>query len=234
MAPIKTLGLLGGMSWESTVLYYQLLNRRIRSVKGGHHSCPIILHSFDFQQIYDLQVSGDWDGAAKLLLDASHRLKDAGAEAIVICANTMHIQSEKIEPATGIPVIHIADATAAKIKESGHGKVALLGTRYTMEKEFLKGRLSEKHGLEVLVPEEADRKIVHDVIYEELAHGVIKKESKAEFKRIIEQMKEAGAECVILGCTEIPMLLEGEELALPAFDTTTIHAGAAADWAMSK
>lgn len=230
---MKTLGLLGGMSWESTTTYYQEINRRVREVKGGLHSAPCLLYSFDFAVIEDLQHRGKWDEAGALLDDAAARLARAGANAIVLCTNTMHMVSGGIEHAAGIPLIHIADATADRILKAGFRSVGLLGTRFTMEKEFYKARLQEKFGLQIIIPEEDGRTKVHDIIYTELVNGIIKDDSRAVYQEIIRDLAKAGAECLILGCTEIGLLISAESCALPVFDTAQIHAVTAADWAMN-
>lgn len=229
---MKTLGLLGGMSWESTTTYYQEINRRVRAVKGGLHSCQCVIYSFDFAEIEELQSSNKWEEAAALLEDASVKLKLAGAEAIVLCTNTMHIVSSGIEKAAKIPLIHIADSTAKRIQEAGFKSVGLLGTCFTMERDFYKARLSGKYGLNVIVPEEDARNKVHAIIYGELCNGIVTDESREAYYGVIRDLKGVGAECVILGCTEIGLLVNESGSELPVFDTTTIHAVAAADWAL--
>lgn len=229
---MKVLGLLGGMSWESTTTYYQAINRRVRQVQGGLHSAHCIVYSFDFAQIEELQRQGKWDEAGKLLDDASAKLKLAGADAIVLCTNTMHMVSGGIEAASKIPLIHIVDPTAERIKKAGFRSVGLLGTRFTMEKDFYKSRLETEFGLKVMVPDEAGRDKVHSIIYNELCNGIIREESLEVYNEVIGDLKAAGAECLILGCTEIGLLVKEEGSSLPVFDTTMIHANAAADWAM--
>ena len=233
---MRTLGLLGGMSWESTVTYYQEINRHVRSIKGGLHSAPCILYSFDFARIEALQKAGDWDEAGRLLNEAAAALQRAGANAIVLCTNTMHFVSQGVENASHLPLLHIADPTAESIVKAGHKTVGLLATRYTMEKEFYKLRLSEKYGLRVLIPDDEGRTAIHDIIYEELCKSVIRKESRDIYYAIIAQLKIAGAECLIFGCTEIGLLIEEKEVphGLEIFDTTKIHAAAAAEWAMAQ
>jgi len=223
-AYMKTLGLIGGMSWESTVIYYQHMNRMVRSQLGGLHSARLLLWSFDFQEIEKDQASGDWEAASGKMCDAAKRLKAAGAEAIVICTNTMHKMADQVEAASGLPLIHIADATAKAIKQKGLSKVGLLATRYTMEENFYKGRLIEKHGLEVVIPNEENRAIVHDIIYNELCQGIIKDSSKENYKTVIQSLINQGAEGIILGCTEIGLLIKQQDVATPVFDTTLIHA----------
>ncbi|KAF2689531.1 aspartate racemase [Lentithecium fluviatile CBS 122367] len=228
---MKKLGLLGGMSWESTVTYYQEINRRVREVKGGLHSAPCIVFSVDFAEIEKLQHTGEWPKAGLLLDQAAASLKLAGAEAIVLCTNTMHFVSGGIEQASQLPLIHICDPTAERILKAGYKTVGLLGTRFTMEKDFYISRL-EKFGLGVIVPEKEARTAVHDIIYNELCNGIVNETSRHTYQKVIAGLSKAGAECIILGCTEIGMLIDHGESELPVFDTTKIHAIAAADWAM--
>ncbi|MEM1310796.1 MAG: aspartate/glutamate racemase family protein [Cyanobacteria bacterium P01_H01_bin.153] len=224
---MKTIGLLGGMSWESTVTYYQLINEGIKARLGGLHSAKIVLYSVDFHEIEELQRRGDWDAAGTVLAQAGRSLQTAGADFLVICTNTMH----KVEPAIAaeisIPILHIADATAAAIKAQGLQTVGLLGTQFTMEQAFYKDRLVKMHSLNVLVPETSDRAIVHRVIYDELCLGKIEPASRAAFLNIIHQLQQQGAEAIIAGCTEITLLVTQADLTLPLFDTTAIHAAAA-------
>ncbi|RMJ16738.1 hypothetical protein CDV36_003585 [Fusarium kuroshium] len=229
---MKTLGLLGGMSWESTTTYYQEINRRVREVQGGLHSAKCIVFSFDFAEIEKLQHAGKWDEAGALLDDAASRLKLAGADAIVLCTNTMHFVSHGIEKASQLPLIHIVDPTADRILKAGFKSVGLLGTRFTMEKDFYKSRLEEKFGLSVIVPNEEGKETVHSIIYSELCSGIINSDSREKYHEIIRDLKNAGAECLILGCTEIGLLVDEAGSELPVFDTAQIHAVAAADWAM--
>lgn len=231
---MKTLGLLGGMSWESTLTYYQEINRHVRSVQGGLHSAPCIIYSFDFAHIEALQHAGKWDEAGHLLNEAAAALQRAGAEAIVLCTNTMHFVSEGIEKASQLPLLHIADPTAQLIVKAGFQTVGLLGTRFTMEKDFYKSRLCEKFGLTVVVPGEEARGAVHDIIYTELCIGIITEGSREVYYRVIADLQTAGAECLILGCTEIGLLLGDDDgrCGLKIFDTTKIHAVATAEWAM--
>lgn len=234
---MKTIGLLGGMSWESTVTYYQEVNRRVRAVRGGLHSAPCVVHSFDFATIEALQHKGEWEALGRMLDEAAAGLQRAGAQAIVLCTNTMHSVSSNIEGASGLPLIHIADPTAEKIVAAGCKRPGLLGTRFTMEKAFYADRLRNKHGLDVVVPDEEGRAAVHRIIYEELCNGIIKEESREAYYKVIADLKKAGADCLILGCTEIGLLVvEGSEerCGLPIFDTTKLHAVAAADWAMKE
>jgi len=231
---MKTLGLLGGMSWQSTLLYYRHLNLRISHRLGGLSSAKLLFYSFNFADLELLQKTANWDEASTLLCNEAENLRAAGAEAILICANTFHIVAEAVEKASGIPVLHIADFTAASIKKEGLKKVGLLGTKYTMEKDFYKSRLSEKHGLEVLIPDVASRGIVHEIIYAELCQGIVKEESKQAYIKVIKELVMQGAECVILGCTEIQMLISPKDSPVPVFDTTVLHAEGAADWALDS
>ncbi|MEM7586603.1 MAG: aspartate/glutamate racemase family protein [Acidobacteriota bacterium] len=227
---MRTLGLLGGMSWESTVTYYRLINRHVAERLGGLHSAELLLYSFDFEPIEQLQHAGDWDAAANRLIQAAQAVKRGGAEGLMICTNTMHKVYEPVEAAVGIPMLHIADPTAAAILAAGHRTVGLLGTAFTMEQDFYRGRLSERHGLEVLVPAADDRAIVHRVIYDELCRGKVRDTSRQDYSRIIVELASRGAEAVILGCTEISLLVGTEEATIPVFDTTALHAEAAVDW----
>ena len=225
---MKTIGLIGGMSWESTVPYYRIINQTIAERLGGLHSAKILLYSVDFQEVEELQRTDQWDEAAALLADGAARLEGAGADFLVLCTNTMHKVAPALEARVGIPLLHIADATAEAIAGAGHRKVGLLGTRFTMEQAFYKSRLEERHHLEVAVPPAADREIVHRVIYQELCLGKVLEASRREYRRIIADLVENGAQCVILGCTEISLLVQERDSAVPLFDTTALHARAAA------
>ncbi|KAK7424047.1 hypothetical protein QQX98_000657 [Neonectria punicea] len=229
---MKTLGLIGGMSWESTTTYYQEINRRVREVQGGLHSARCIVFSFDFAEIEALQHAGKWAEAGAMLDDAAARLKLAGADALVLCTNTMHFVSHGLE--AHLPLIHIVDPTAQAILKAGYKSVGLLGTRFTMEKDFYKSRLADKFGLQVIVPNDEGRDTVHTVIYTELCNGIINHNSRTDYYTIISELKQAGAECLILGCTEIGLLVDEPGSDLPVFDTAQIHAIAAADWAMGN
>lgn len=229
---MRRLGLLGGMSWESTLPYYRRINERVRERLGGLHSAELLLYSVDFAAVEALQHRGDWDAAGRLLADAAQALQRAGAQALVICTNTMHRVLPQIEPELRVPVLHIADATAARVRAAGVTQVGLLGTRFTMEQDFYRGRLAQ-HGLDVLVPDEAQRALVHRVIYEELCQGRCLPQSRAEYRAVIADLVAAGAEAVILGCTEIGLLVDAGDSAVPLFDTTAIHAEHAADWALA-
>lgn len=227
----KTIGMLGGMSWESTETYYRLLNEGVKQALGGLHSAKILMHSFDFAEIEALQMAGEWDQAGELLAEAALSIEKAGADLMLICTNTMHKLAPQVENAIEIPLVHIADATADVIKTRGYRKVALLGTRFTMEQDFYKGRLTDKFGIDVIVPDDAGRTTVHDIIYEELCLGEIKDTSRTAYQRIIDQLKGGGAEAVILGCTEIGLLIGEGDTDLPILDTTQIHAAAAVTFA---
>lgn len=231
---MQTIGLIGGMSWESTIPYYRQINEVIKERLGGLHSAKIILYSVNFQEIEQLQHQGKWDEAGKMLADAALLLQQTGADFLVICTNTMHKVAPAIESATQIPLLHIADPTANAIKQAGYKRVALLGTRFTMEQDFYRGRLSHVHGIEVLVPEPDDREQVHRIIYDELCMGVLKESSRQKYREIIQSLAKQGAEAVILGCTEISLLIGAEDAPLPLFDTTSIHANAAAERALQK
>ncbi|HEY1137303.1 MAG TPA: aspartate/glutamate racemase family protein [Xanthomonadaceae bacterium] len=228
---MRTLGLLGGMSWESTLPYYRIVNERVRQRLGGLHSAKLVLHSVDFAEIEALQHAGDWDAAGAILVDAARGLRAAGAEGLVICTNTMHLVAPAIEAAVDIPLLHIADATAARIRAAGLSRVALLGTRFTMERDFYRRRI-EAAGIEVIVPGAAQREIVHRVIYDELCLGRILDVSRDAYHAIIAGLVAQGAEGAILGCTEIGLLVGKGDATVPLFDTARIHAEAAADWAL--
>jgi aspartate racemase len=229
---VKTIGMIGGMSWESTLLYYRHINETVKARLGGLHSAKMILFSVDFHEIEQLQRSGDWDAAGALLADAARRLETAGADFIMVATNTMHKLAPAIEAAVRIPLFHIADPTAAQAKRDGYATVGLLGTRYTMEQAFYRQRLVEVHGIRVLVPEQEERDIVHRIIYEELCQGVIRAESRDAYRRIAAGLVERGAQAVILGCTEITLLLCQQDSAVPLLDTTAIHAVKAAELAL--
>ncbi|HDZ8846753.1 aspartate/glutamate racemase family protein [Aeromonas sp. HMWF036] len=231
---MKCIGLLGGMSWESTVSYYQALNRGVRAQLGGLHSARVLLNSVDFAGIERLQHAGDWPATARLLAAEARKLQDGGADFLLIGTNTMHKVAPEIEAAIDIPLLHIADATAAKLQADGITRVGLLGTRFTMEQDFYKGRLQERFGLAVLVPDEAGRERVHRIIYDELCLGEIRESSRAEYLAIIEGLAAAGAEAVILGCTEIALLVGDARAAVPLYDTTAIHAEAAVALALAS
>lgn len=229
---MKTIGLIGGMSWESTVGYYREINEGVKQKLGGLHSAKIVLYSVDFEPIEKLQHSGNWDSTASILADAARSVEAGGAEFLLICTNTMHKVANQIERAVSIPLLHIADATAEVLIHNGVKKIGLLGTVYTMEQEFYKGRLSEKHGIEVIIPDAPDRKFVNDIIYQELCLGHIEQASKQEYIRIVDKLIEMGSEGVILGCTEIGMLIGQNDTDTPLYDTTKIHAAKAVEKAI--
>ena len=230
---MKIIGLLGGMSWESTVPYYRQINESVKERLGGLHSAKLILYSVDFHEIERLQHAGDWVAAGALLAQAAQALERAGAEFLILCTNTMHKVASAIEADVKIPLLHIADPTAAEIKKAGFKKIGLLGTRFTMEQDFYRGRLTEKHGLDVLTPSPEDRAIVHDIIYQELCLGIIEPASRTHYQRIMAQLKADGAQAIILGCTEITLLVDQTDADLPLFDTTRLHAQHAAEWALA-
>jgi aspartate racemase len=221
------------MTWHSTVEYYRLINEGVHARLGGSHSADLLMLSLDFGPVEDMQGRGDWAGMGRLMAAAAHRLEAAGAQGLVICANTMHRLADEVTGAVSIPLMHIADATAREIKKKGLKTVGLLGTRYTMEMDFYRGRLERAHGLKVLIPEEPGRTTVHEVIYQELGHGVVRNESRHAYMSIIEDLRGRGAEGVILGCTEIPLLVKEKDSPIPVFDTTALHAAAAVDFALS-
>lgn len=220
---MKTIGLLGGMSWESTEHYYRLINEATREALGGLHSAPVAMFSVDFQEIEEYQRTGNWEATARILAGRAAQVEAAGAELLVICTNTMHKVADEVSAAIDIPLLHIADATAGTIKDAGIATAGLLGTRFTMEEDFYKGRLAQ-HGLDVIVPPEDDRRIVHRIIYEELCLGRINEASRNEYLRIIEDLSQQGAEAVIEGCTEIGLLVQQQHTRVRLFDTTRIHA----------
>lgn len=230
---MKTMGLIGGMSWESSVEYYRITNQLVRQKLGGHHSAKSVMYSFDFAEIEKLQHRGEWEEATRRMINAAIYLQRAGAEFIVICTNTMHRMAKEVEAAIAIPVLHIADATAQAVQAEGVERVGLLGTRFTMEEEFYRGRL-EEHGLTVLVPDEGGRSLVDQVIFDELVMGEINPESKRGYLGVIDALAEEGAEGIILGCTEIGLLVKAEDVDLPVFDTTMIHARAAVESALGE
>ncbi|MGL6215229.1 aspartate/glutamate racemase family protein [Billgrantia desiderata] len=229
---MKTIGLLGGMSWESTVSYYRALNEGVKAALGGFHSAKLCLYSVDFAEIERLQHAGDWDATAEILSRAARSVEAAGADFLLIGTNTMHKVAPEIEASITIPLLHIADATAQRLAADGIRRVGLLGTRFTMEQDFYKGRIAEGFGIEVLVPDAAQRDLVHEVIYHELCLGQVKETSRQRYLEIIESLREQGAEAVILGCTEIALLVQQSDTAVPLYDTTAIHAEEAVKWAL--
>jgi aspartate racemase len=228
----QVIGLIGGMSWESSAEYYRIVNERVRDRLGGLASARCLMWSFDFAEIEALQQSGDWDAATARMIEAAQRLERGGADFLLICTNTMHRMADAVQAAVGLPLLHIADPTAARIKAAGLRRVGLLGTAFTMEQDFYKGRLACRHGLEVLVPEDADRATIHRIIYEELVQGRVEPASRAAYRDVIARLVARGAEAVILGCTEIMLLVRAEDSAVPLFDTTTLHAEAAVERAL--
>ena len=229
---MKTIGLLGGMSWESTVLYYRHVNETVRKRLGGLHSARVVLFSVDFHDVERLQREGDWEKAGRLLAEAAASVERAGADVLVLCTNTMHKVAPAIEQAVSIPLLHIADATADAIKATGVGSVGLLGTTFTMDEEFYVGRLRERHDLQVIVPERDDRDLVHRVIYEELCMGRVLDPSRDAYHHVIDRLVSRGARGIVLGCTEIALLVDPLRLSVPAYDTTKLHAQRAAEWAL--
>lgn len=230
---MKTIGLIGGMSWESTLLYYRLINEAVKRRLGGLHSASLLLHSVDFEGIERLQRAGDWDAAGAQLALAAQGLEGAGAEVVLICANTMHKVAPAIEAAITIPLLHVVDAAADAIRQAGLDKVGLLGTRFTMEQGFYVQRL-QQHGLEVLLPDDDDRALVHRVIYEELCQGRLLDGSREAYRRVMAALVGQGAQGIILGCTEIAMLVDDRDASVPLFDTTRVHAEAAVAWALAS
>ena len=228
---MKTIGLLGGMSWESSIEYYRIINERVRERLGGYHSARSIMYSFDFDDIEQLQREGNWEQAIRLLIDAANGVHAAGAELLVICTNTMHRQADHVQAAIDIPLVHIADATTHALRERGITRVGLLGTRYTMEQDFYRGRLA-RHGFDVRVPHGPAFDAVHRIIYEELVHGIIRPESRRVYLEVVDMLAEQGAEAVILGCTEIELLVRDGDADIPLLETTRIHAETAVDIAL--
>lgn len=229
---MKTIGVIGGVTWESTLEYYRIMNEAVKERLGGYHSPKVLLYSVNFDEVFHLQKSGNDPGLLEMMLRIARNLEGGGAECLVIAANTLHRLADEIESRISIPLLHIADATAEKIKDRKIEKVGLLGTKYTMEEDFYRRRLKERHGIETLVPDEEDRRLVHRVIMRELALGTIRVESREKYLEIMKKLVEGGAEGIILGCTEIPLLLRQEHTDIPVFDTTDIHARAAVDFAL--
>jgi aspartate racemase len=227
-----TIGLIGGMSWESSAEYYRIINREMQKRLGGVHSARSLMWSVDFGEVERLQHEGEWDRLTDAMKDAAIRLERGGADFIVLCTNTMHRMADAIASAAGIPLLHIADPTAERIKAAGLERVGLIGTAFTMEQDFYKGRLKQHYGLDVIVPEADDRRVVHDVIYKELVVGQVLEASRMAYRGIIARLVERGAQAVILGCTEIMLLVSDEDSAVPLYDTTTIHALAAVNRAL--
>ena len=226
---MRLLGVLGGMSWTSTVEYYRLLNQRVAALMGGLHSARLLLHSVDFGPVASMQHYGDWAGTAAVLADAAQGLERSGAEGLLIATNTMHKVADDVHASVGIPLLHIAETTAARLVADGRSTVGLLATAFTMEQDFYTGRLRE-HGIEVLVPDEDDRADVHRIIYDELCLDIITEDSRARYRKIMDRLAGRGAEGIILGCTEITLLVDQRDSTVPLYDTTAIHAEAAVDW----
>ncbi len=234
IGPIGTIGLIGGMSWESSAAYYKLVNVAVKQRLGGYHNARSLMFTVDFDEIEALQARGDWQASGEILADAARRLEKAGAGLILLCTNTMHVVADQIQSAVTVPFLHIVDPTAAALKRAGIERVGLLGTRYTMEMDFYRRRFEVDHGLTVLVPEAMDRNRVHSIIFDELVHGEIWEASRATYLEVIARLGERGAQGVIFGCTEIGLLLSADQVAMPVFDTTRLHALAAVDWALSQ
>jgi aspartate racemase len=230
---MKTIGLIAGMSWESSLVYYRIINEAVKDRLGGLHSAKCIMYSVDFAEIEPLQHEGEWDAAADKMIEAARHVQDGGADFIVLCTNTMHKTADDVQRQINIPLLHIADATAETIKVKGLTKVGLLGTRFTMEDDFYKGRLTDKHGLDVIVPSQHDRDLVHRVIYEELCVGEIRQASKERYVGIMDNLVSSGAQGIVLGCTEIGLLVGADDSSVPVFDTTKIHAEAAVEFALA-
>ncbi len=231
---MKVIGLIGGLSWESSALYYQIINQTVRDRLGGLHSAECLLYSFDFSEIEALQQADRWDEATARMIEAAQRLERGGANLVVICSNTMHRMADAVGAAVSVPLLHIADPTAEAIRAAGLERVGLLGTRYTMEAGFYRGRLTGQHGLTVLTPDQAGRAAVHRIIYEELVLGIVRDESRVVYQQVIAQLVERGAQAVILGCTEITLLIRPEHSPVPVFDTTALHARAAVAFALAE
>ena len=231
---MKTIGLLGGMSWESSIEYYRIINQSVRNELGGVHSAKIVLVSLDFAEIEAMQMKGDWKAATRILIKSAQELERAGADFFLICTNTMHLIAEEVSAAVSIPLLHIADATARAVKAKNLGTVGLLGTRFTMEKDFYKGRLAEAHQLQVIIPDQEQRDLIHQVIYDELVQGRINNRSREEYLSVIESLIKKGTEGIILGCTEIGLLVKQEDIAVTVFDTMEIHAAAAVEAAFGR
>lgn len=231
---MKKIGLIGGMSWESSIEYYRIINQQVREALGGVHSARSVMVSVDFGEIEKLQADGEWEEATLILVQCAKEVEGAGADFFLICTNTMHLMAEEVQAAVEIPLLHIADATARTVKQSGITRIGLLGTRFTMEKDFYRGRLEAIHGLQVVIPDEAGRDLVHQVIYQELVQGMIHKESREGYLEVIDNLVESGAEGIILGCTEIGLLIKEDDLFLPIFDTMEIHALAAVEAALGR
>ncbi len=229
---MKTIGLIGGMSWESSIEYYRIINQEVREALGGVHSAKSVMVSLDFGEIEELQMKGDWEEATRVMIQSAREVEKGGADFLLICTNTMHLMADDVQAGVDIPLLHIADATARAVKEQGLKSVGLLGTRFTMEKEFYRGRLEKGHKLKVFVPDQSGRELVHNVIYDELVQGMINDDSRQRYKKVIQNLVKDGAEGIVLGCTEIGLLVKKEDVSVPIFDTMEIHALAAVDAAL--
>lgn len=230
---MKTIGLLGGMSWESSIEYYRIINETVKKRLGGLHSAQCLMYSVDFAEVERLQHADEWEALTLLMIEGMQRLAHGGADCLVICTNTMHRMAPEIQAAIDLPLLHIADATADAIKAQGLHTVGLLGTRFTMEGDFYRSKLTQDHGLQVLIPDETGRETVHRIIYSELVQGQILERSRLAFQNVIAGLQAKGAQGVVLGCTEIPLLIRQSDVSIPVFETTRIHAEAAVDWALS-
>lgn len=229
---MKMIGMIGGMSWESSLEYYRIVNQTIKEKLGGFHSAKCILYSVNFEEVEKRQHQGDWESLTQLMVDAAQRLKKAGADFLVLCTNTMHKMADEVQETVRIPLLHIADVTAAAIRANGQARVGLLGTKFTMEQDFYKDRLIQKHGIDVLIPNDRERQVIHDILYSELCLGEIKELSRGRFKDIIQNLVGRGAQGVILGCTEIPLIISQKDYEIPLYDTTALHAQAAVEFAL--
>jgi aspartate racemase len=231
---MKTIGLIGGMSWESSIVYYELINKKTKELLGGHHSCKSLMYTVDFDEIVKLQHAEKWEELNEIMADAAKRLEKGGADIVVLCTNTMHLCSQAIKDSISIPFLHIAEAAGIEIANQSLKKIGLLGTKFTMEKDFYKKVLTDSFGIDVIIPNEQEREQIHIIIYGELVNGVIKNDSREVFKAIIKNLEKSGAEGVILGCTEIPLLISASDVNIPIFDTTRIHAEKAVQWAINN
>jgi len=231
---MKTIGLIGGMSWESSIEYYRIINEEVRKALGGVHSAKSVMVSLDFGEIEDLQMKGDWEEATRVMIQSAREVEKGGADFLLICTNTMHLMADEVQVAINIPLLHIADATARAVKDQGLKSIGLLGTRFTMEEDFYRGRLEKSHKLKVVVPDQPGRELVHNVIYDELVQGMIKDPSRQGYKEVIQDLVKEGAEGIVLGCTEIGLLVKKEDVSVPIFDTMEIHALAAVDAALGR
>jgi aspartate racemase len=231
---MKVIGMIGGMSWESSIEYYRIINQEIGRALGGVHSARSVMVSVDFGEIEDLQMQGEWDQAAEIMIRCAKAVESAGADFLLICTNTMHLMAEEVAASVNIPLLHIADATARAVRTAGLEKVGLLGTRFTMEKDFYRGRLESLHGLEVIVPDSSGRELVHRVIYDELVQGSIREASRQEYLAVIDQLVQNGAQGIVLGCTEIGLLIKADDVSVPVFDTMEIHARTAVEAALDQ